>query len=149
MRIEDEVKGHFRNDNHKALINLIFTVNQLNYQFRQNLKEHDLTEPQYNVLRVLKGFRSEKSISIGFIKERMLDKNPDVSRIVDGLLAKGLLNRKENPDDRRQKSVEITEKGIALLTDMLEFDKKTENLLACLNADELNELNRILDKIRG
>lgn len=149
MRIEDEVKGRFRNDNHKGLINLIYTVNHLNYQFRQNLKEHELTEPQYNVLRILRGFRSEKSISIGFIKERMLDKNPDVSRIVDGLLAKGLLSRKENPEDRRQKAIEITEKGVALLTEMLEFDKKAENLLACLSSVELNELNRLLDKIRG
>jgi DNA-binding MarR family transcriptional regulator len=149
MRIENEIKGRFRNDNHKGLINLIYTVNHLSYQFRLNLKEHGLTEPQYNVLRVLKGFQNEKSISIGFIRERMLDKNSDVSRIVDGLLAKGLLSRRENPEDRRQKSIEITAEGVSLLTDMLELDKKSENLLASLNADEVRELNRLLDKIRG
>lgn len=149
MRIEEELKGRFRNDNHKVLINLLYTVNYLSYQFRQNLKEHCLTEPQYNVLRLLKGYRTEKSISIGFIKERMIDKNPDVSRIVDVLLIKGLLNRKENPEDRRQKSIEITDKGIDLLSEMIEFDKKTDNLLSALKAEELNELNRLLDKIRG
>ena len=68
MKIEDEIKGRFRNDYHRAIINLTYTVNQLGYQLMQSIKAHGLTEPQYNVLRVLRGFRSEGSISINFIK---------------------------------------------------------------------------------
>lgn len=149
MRIEDEIKGRFRNEYHKGAINLTYTVNQLGYQLMQTIRAHGLTEPQYNVLRVLRGFRSEGPISIGFIRERMLDKSSDVSRIVDNLLEKGLIVRRENSEDRRQKEIDITEKGLVLLSEMIECDKKADMLLKNLTIAEVNELNRLLDKIRG
>jgi MarR family transcriptional regulator, multiple gene regulator MgrA len=149
MAIEDEIKGRYRNEYHKGMINLVYTVNQLGYQFRQSLKAHGISEPQYNVLRVLRGFRSEGPVSIGFLKERMLDKSSDVSRIVDNLLEKGLIGRRENPSDRRQKEIDITGKGLDLLTEMIECDKKADQLMSRLTLDELAELNRLLDKLRG
>lgn len=149
MKIEDEIKGRFRNGYHKGLINMTYTVNQLNYQLLQSIKEHGLTEPQYNVLRVLHGFRNEGPISINFIKERMLDKSSDVSRIVDNLLEKGLIIRKESPSDRRQKEIDITKKGLTLLSEMIDCDKKADLLLHKLTLEEVGELNRLLDKIRG
>ncbi|MEI6061548.1 MAG: MarR family transcriptional regulator [Bacteroidota bacterium] len=149
MKIEDEIKGRFRNEYHKGIINLTYTVNQLSYQLRQSLKEHGISEPQYNVLRVLRGCRSEGPISINFLKERMLDKSSDVSRIIDNLLEKGLVERKENSIDRRLKEIDITEKGLALISNMLQCDKKVDMLLGKLTAEEVDELNRLLDKIRS
>ena len=148
MAIEDEIKGRFRNNYHKALINLVYTTKQLNYEFLQTLKNHGLAEQQYNVLRILRGFRSEAPLSIGFIKERMLDKDSDVSRIVDRLFEKGLVNRKENATDRRQKEIEITDKGLDLLDKMLSCELKVDTLLKNLNEQEIDELNRLLEKIR-
>jgi DNA-binding MarR family transcriptional regulator len=148
MALEDELKGRFRNDYHKGVINLTYTTKQLSYEFLQSLKNHGLTEQQYNVLRILRGFRSEGPLSIGFIKERMLDKDSDVSRLVDRLFDKGLLTRKENSDDRRQKSLEITDKGLALLDSMFDCEKKADTLLNNLSSQEVQELNRLLDKIR-
>ncbi len=148
MTIDEEIKGRFRNEYHRGIINLIYTVNQLNYDFMQSLKKHKLTEAQYNVLRILRGFRSEGPLSIGFIKERMLDKNSDVSRIVDKLLEKGLVDRKENSIDRRQKDITITEKGLELLSQMDECEKKIDTLLQNLTVDEVKQLNALLDKIR-
>jgi DNA-binding MarR family transcriptional regulator len=148
MSIEDELKGRFRNDYHKGLINLTYTAKQLSYEFFQSLKSYGLAEQQYNVLRILRGFRSEAPLSIGFIKERMLDKDSDVSRIVDRLFEKGFVNRTENPADRRQKSVEITEAGLALLDKMFSCEQKADTLLNNLTTREINELNRLLDKIR-
>lgn len=148
MTIEEELKGHFRNDYHKGLINLSYTTKQLSYEFFQSLKKHGLAEQQYNVLRILRGFRSEAPLSIGFIKERMLDKDSDVSRIVDRLYEKGLLTRKENSEDRRQKAIEITDKGLALLDKIFECEKAADSLLNNLSVEELIELNRLLDKIR-
>jgi DNA-binding MarR family transcriptional regulator len=148
MKIEDEIKGRFRNEYHKGLINLAYTTKQLNYVFHQSLKQYGLAEQQYNVLRILRGFRSEAPLSIGFIKERMLDRDSDVSRIVDRLFEKGLVQRKENPQDRRQKSVAITEQGLTLLDKMLECEKVSDTFLKNLTADEVTELNRLLDKIR-
>jgi DNA-binding MarR family transcriptional regulator len=149
MKIDDEIRGRFRNHYHRALINLVFTANQMSYRLRQTLKVHGLSEPQYNVLRVLRGFRSEKPLSINFIKERMLDRSSDVSRIVDTLFEKGLVDRKESSTDRRQKEIEISGKGLALLSDMLTCDKKADKLLAKLTPSEVHELNRLLDKIRS
>jgi MarR family transcriptional regulator, multiple gene regulator MgrA len=149
MSLEDEIKGRFRNDYHKGLINLVYTTRQLSYEFFQTLKIHGIAEQQYNVLRILRGFLSESPLSIGFIKERMLDKDSDVSRIVDRLFEKGLLTRKENPEDRRQKSVEITKKGLALLENMSDCQQREDTLLNNLSANEIFELNILLDKIRN
>lgn len=148
MSIEEELKGRFRNDYHKGLINLTYTAKQLSYEFFQSLKSYGLAEQQYNVLRILRGFRPEAPLSIGFIKERMLDKDSDVSRIVDRLFEKGFVNRTENPADRRQKSVEITDAGLALLDKMFSCEQKADTLLNNLTPIEINELNRLLDKIR-
>lgn len=148
MKIEDEIKGKFRNEYHKGLINLTYTAKQLSYEFYQSLKKHGLAEQQYNVLRILRGFRSEAPLSIGFIKERMLDKDSDVSRIVERLFEKGLVSRKENPADRRQKSVEITAKGLELLDKMYNCELEADTLLSNLTIKEVNVLNQLLDKIR-
>ena len=149
MKIEDEIKGRFRNEYHKGIINLIFTVKQLGYQFLQSLKKYQLTEPQYNILRVVRGFHSEGPASINFLKERMLDKSSDVSRIADKLYDKSLIDRRENSIDRRQKDVEITKKGLALLSKIDEGENKIDTLLKNLTIEEVHELNRLLDKIRS
>ena len=148
MSIEEEINGRFRNEYHKGFINLTYTVKLLSYEFHKFLKAHGLAEQQYNVLRILRGFRSETPLSIGFIKQRMLDKDSDVSRIVDRLFEKGLISRKENPDDRRQKSVEITTNGMELLDKMLSCEQKADTLLKNLSMDEVKQLNYLLNKIR-
>jgi len=114
-----------------------------------SLKKHEITEQQYNVLRILRGFRSEAPLSIGFIKERMLDKDSDVSRIVDRLYEKEMVSRKENVADRRQKDIEITAKGLSLLDSMFECERNADKLLINLTEEEIKEFNRLLDKIRS
>ena len=149
MTIDDELKGRFRNEYHKGLINLTYTSKQLSYEFFQSLKTHNITEQQYNVLRILRGYRSEAPLCIGFIKERMLDKDSDVSRIIDRLIEKELVSRTENPDDRRLKTIEITEKGLSLLNNLFDCEKRIDTLLKNLSEQEIFELNRLLDKIRS
>ena len=149
MTIEDEIKGRFRNEYHKGLINLTYTSKQLSYDFYKALKEHDISEQQYNVLRILRGFRNEAPLTIGFIKDRMLDRDSDVSRLVDRLFIRQMVTRSENAADRRQKSVEITEKGLSLLSSMLECEKRIDTLLTKLTEEEVILFNTLLDKIRG
>ncbi len=148
MKIEEEIKGRFRNEYHKGLINLIFTAKQLNNRFSSVLKTHKITEAQYNVLRILRGNKQSITSSIGYIKERMLDKNSDVSRIVDKLYSLQFVDRKECPNDRRQKEVSITEKGLELLSKMDKSEKQVDTFLKNLNDAEIKSLNRLLDKIR-
>lgn len=147
MKIEDELKGWFRNDYHKGLINLVYTSNYVNYEFLQFLKDHGLTSQQYNILRILRGFGSEPR-SIDFLRERMLDKSSDVSRIVDKLYQKKLLERTESKTDRRQKDLTITKEGLDLLTTMDECERQVDTLLNNLSETEIADLNNLLDKIR-
>lgn len=149
MKIDEEIRVPFRNDYHRVIINLTYTANQLNYKFLQQLKKHKLTEPQYNILRVLQSFGSDCPVSIGFLKERMLDKNSDVSRIVDRLVDKSLISRKENSTDRRLKDLGITRKGTLLISSMGDCDKESDNLFRHLTIDDVQELNSLLDKLRG
>jgi len=148
MKIEDEIKGRFRNEYHKGLINLIFTAKKLNQRFSSVLKTHKITEAQYNVLRILRGNKQSITSSIGYIKERMLDRNSDVSRIVDKLYGLQYVERKECPNDRRQKEVSITEKGLELLSKMDKSEKQVVTFLKNLNDSEIKKLNKLLDKIR-
>ena len=147
MKIEYEIKGHFRNEYHKGFINLVFTSKRLSQAFISVLKKHKITEAQYNVLRILRGNKTAPS-SIGYIKERMLDKNSDVSRIVDKLYGLHFIDRKECPNDRRQKSINVTEKGLNLLSKIDESEKQVDTFLKNLSASEIKTLNTILDKIR-
>ena len=148
MEIKDEIKGKFRNEYHKGLINIVFTEKYLGNQFLQFIKQHGLSESQYNVLRIIRGANSGVIISIGYIKERMLDKSSDVSRVVDRLYIKDYINRKECPIDRRQKEISISKKGLSLLAEMDECENKVDLLLKNLSIKEVNELNKLLDKIR-
>jgi len=148
MKLEDEIKSKFRDDYHKALVNLYYTNNVIGEQFFKMLKEFGLAVPQYNVLRILRE-EAPDSVSIGFIKERMLERNSDVSRIVDRLYKKKLVERKENKSDRRQKKVFITQKGVDLLGKMVGCEEQEDANLSKLSKEEVKLLNELLDKIRS
>ena len=147
MKIEDEIKSNFDNEHHKALVNLIYTNYQIAFIMRQNFKKYDITSQQYNILRILKG-QYPDAASIGLLKERMLDKSSDVSRIVDRLLLKKYISRTECKTDRRQKDVIISKKGINLLEEMTKEEKNKDHVLKNLSIEEAQHLNFLLDKIR-
>ncbi|HAN77256.1 MAG TPA: MarR family transcriptional regulator [Bacteroidales bacterium] len=147
MKIEDEIKGRFRSEYNKGLINLIFTTNRLHNQFMKELKKYELSPQMYNILRVLRGFRPVPC-SIAFLKERMLDQSSDVSRIIDNLLSKKLIIRSENKDDRRQKDIEITDLALELLVQIDDTERNLDALLKNLDEQEIKTLNYLLDKIR-
>ena len=147
MKIEEELDGRFRNDYHKGFINLLYTAKQLEYDFIHELKEYDLTEQQYNILKILRGF-GNKPRKIEFLRERMLDKKSDISRIVERLYQKGFIGRCDSNKDRRQKEITITEKGLNILSNMDECEQKIDNLLHNLSSKEVDQLNDLLNKIR-
>jgi DNA-binding MarR family transcriptional regulator len=145
--LEDVLKTKFRNLNQKTIINLIVTSSLINNKLQKILKQYDIAPPQYNVLRILKG-QYPNAVSVNIIKERMMDANSDVSRIIDRLYKKGLVLRKECPHDRRQKDVSLTQKGMELLNKINLTDFEDE-LISVLNDDEKIQLNYLLDKIRN
>lgn len=148
MRLEDELKSRFRNDYQKARLNVYVTSAYLSVQMMEFMKKHKTSPAQYNILRILRGQES-KQLCIGEIKSRMLDKNSDVSRIVDRLVAKSLVERKERKDDRRQKDIKITSKGLSLLSEMDGEEVAMDSKLHTLTENEVKTLNELLDKIRS
>ena len=145
---EDIQQSTFVSEHHKALINILYTHNYLINNMNKVFKKYDVTRQQFNVLRILRGNQPEHS-NINLIKERMIDKMSDASRIVERLKIKGLVERKINRLDRRSVDIIITEKGLELLSEMDEEFHLFETPLKNLDEVEANELNTLLDKIRN
>lgn len=147
MKLEEEIKSKFRNEYHKARLNIMFTHSILGEKIIPLFKNNNITAQQFNVLRILRG-QHPQSINIKDIKERMLDKNSDVSRIIDRLFIKKLILRQESKTDRRQKDVKIAPTGLQLLQQMDGCEQAMDDLLANLSLNEVKQLNFLLDKIR-
>lgn len=148
MKLEDEIKqSKFANEFQKLAINLIFTGNWLNAKSSEYLKQFGITIQQYNVLRILRG-RYPEPATVNLIIERMLDKMPNASRIVDKLLLKKFVERKTCTEDRRCVDVMITEKGLKLLSDIEKKESILNKKFTSLSIKEAKEINRYLDKLR-
>jgi len=112
MKLEEEIKQKsFKTPQHKLGVNIIYTHNWLVAHHQNIFKGSNLTMQQYNVLRILRG-QNSKPCSLKLIKERMLDRMSDASRIVDKLVAKKFVIRHQCTDDRRSVNLLISEKRV-------------------------------------
>lgn len=128
-------------------INLTYTHNWLNAHYSAMFRTSDITMQQFNVLRILRG-QYPNPCSVKLIKERMLDRMSDASRIVDKLKAKELVDRRECPVDRRSVDILITDKGLELLKSMDSIDENFKGVFKTLTDEEMKTLNHLLDKLR-
>jgi DNA-binding MarR family transcriptional regulator len=137
----------FSSEYNKGLIGLIFVGNWIVSRHQQFFKKFDITMQQYNILRILRG-QYPKAANINTLKERMLDKMSDVSRLVERLRKAGLIERKSSEIDRRAVDVQITAKGLALLETMdVDLPNLEDSLKLSLSEDEILLLNALLDKV--
>ena len=147
MSIDKDIKQHnFKSEHQRAVINLIFTYNWTTEQLKRIFDKEGLTMQQFNILRILRG--SEKPISTLQIRERMLDKMSDTSRIVDRLIIKGLAKKITCKTDKRLVDVSITEKGKKTLQKIDLREDEIQNIVQVLSDKEAKTLNNLLDKIR-
>lgn len=147
MGIEQDIQQtSFRNEFQKMGINLLFTANWLNEQIGKILSEEGVTQQQYNILRILRG--SATPLSTLKIRERMLDKMSDTSRIVDRLIAKELVVKNTCEKDKRLVDITLSPKGLDLVDQLDQFNDRIDALLKGINETEAATLNQILDKIR-
>jgi DNA-binding MarR family transcriptional regulator len=145
--IEEEIQQKkFRSVFHKAVINVIYTCKWLESKQHVYFKSFGITGQQYNILRILKG-QHPKSISATEIKSRMLDRNSDVSRILDRLVLKNLITKNTCPDDKRASDVLITEEGLNLLK-QIDKNELEINPIKSLTTEEATLLSDLLDKCR-
>jgi DNA-binding MarR family transcriptional regulator len=149
MRLEEEIKQKkFRNENQKLAVNIIFTHGWLSSHQSKLFNRFDVTATQYNILRILRGQHPDP-VSINVLKERMLDKMCDVSRLVERLRKKGWVERKICEEDRRRVDVSITKEGLMLLEKMDRYNESFDDLLSNISETEARQLNELLDKLRG
>ncbi|MCB0593388.1 MAG: MarR family transcriptional regulator [Lewinellaceae bacterium] len=149
MRIEEAIQQTkpFRNARHKAIVNIIYTNNWVQEQIKSELKPYGITMQQYNVLRVLKG--AGNPISTSVIRERLLDKMADTSRMVERLYQKGLVLRSSCKFDKRLVDVSISPEGEKLLSGLKNINPGLDEILAGLTEEEAEMLSGLLDKARG
>lgn len=146
-RIEEEIRQtRFTSIHQKAVVNLIFTSNWLQTKQHVFFKGFGITGQQFNILRILKG-QYPKSISGTDIKARMLDRNSDVSRLLDRLVAKKLITKTTCPNDKRVSDVSISDEGLTLLAE-INKTRKQESVLS-LSDEEASLLSDLLDKARA
>lgn len=149
MRIEDEIhQREFKDDYRRLLVNLLFTNNWLNQQMAPFYRSFDLTLQQHNVLSILRGQHPDP-VCFGDIQERMVDRNSNVTRLVDKLIEKGLTTRGICPENRRMIEVRLTPAGLELLD---RVDDKFPELFSRfhnLTREEAVLISSLLDKLRG
>jgi DNA-binding MarR family transcriptional regulator len=148
MSIEKDIQqSKFRNEYHKTVVNLIFTYNWITEKTKQFFEKGDITSQQYNILRILRG--AGKPLSTLQIRQRMLDKMSDTSRIVDRLVKKELVQKVICKTDRRLVDVTITDSGLQLLDKLDSYNEQMDAMLESLSEEEAKMLNNLLDKIRN
>ena len=147
MSLEKDISQRtFRNEYQKGVINLIYTYNWLNEKMKSFFDKEDITGQQFNILRILRG--AGIPISTLQIRERMLDKMSDTSRIVDRLVLKGLAKKNVCKNDKRLVDVSITIKGKNLLEKIDKREHEMDAVFSNLSQAEAKILNNLLDKIR-
>jgi DNA-binding MarR family transcriptional regulator len=147
MSIENDInQPNFRSEYEKAIVNLVYTYNWTIEQLKTIFDYENLTIQQFNILRILRG--SDKPLSTLQIRERMLDKMSDTSRIVDRLIIKELVKKNTCKADKRLVDVTITNKGKEVLSKLDQHEDAMENIIHSLTENEAKMLNTLLDKMR-
>jgi DNA-binding MarR family transcriptional regulator len=150
MKIEDIIKSTVPLNNAKrALLNVMFAEIVISDHFSEILKPFDLSPEQYNVLRILRGQKGRPA-NMCVIQERMIAKTSNTTRLVDKLLLKELVTREVCPENRRKMEIQITSKGLEVLSVLDSKVIEHENYFAQkLTSEELEQLNHLLDKYRS
>ena len=148
MKLEQAIKSSkFRNEVHKAGLNILYTAWWLKTMMSRELKEYGLSHEQYNVLRILKGKHPEQ-ICVKEIACRMIEKNSNVPRIIDRLEAKKLVRRTSSDTDKRETVIVLTQAGLNILQHSTDRINKLMDKSIVLDERKASTLNDILEEIR-
>ena len=149
MALENEINQQiFGSENQKALINIIYTYHWVTERVKQFLSAENITHQQFNILRILRG-SDPQPLSTLTIRERMLDRMSDTSRIVDRMVLKGLVYKRVCSSDKRLVDVSLTQEGKKMLSRLDKKEAEMDLIISSLNDDELEKLNALLDKVRN
>ncbi|AUC81273.1 MarR family winged helix-turn-helix transcriptional regulator [Lacinutrix sp. Bg11-31] len=142
--ISKEIESTFPSNDLKAYINILYTASWVNGKQLEFFKPYNISPQQYNILRILRG--AKEPISVQTVKNRMVQRSPNVTRLMDKLCAKELIDRIPSKHDRRVVNIIIIKNGLKLLAKI--DDKWDPKLLKNLSEEEAGQLSDLLDKIR-
>ncbi|MFY9241695.1 MAG: MarR family transcriptional regulator [Polaribacter sp.] len=142
--ISKDIKSTFKSNKVKALINIKYTSNWLSSKENDFFKPYAISPQQYNILRILRGAKGR--IKVQIVKDRMIERAPNATRLMDKLCDKTLIERERCEEDRRVVYVKITNQGLELLSTIDE--NKNLSFLENLTEEEATTLSDLLDKIR-
>jgi DNA-binding MarR family transcriptional regulator len=149
MKFKEAVKQRtFRSNQAEAALNIIFTANWLDDVIRSSIKDYNITPEQYNVLRILKG-KHPDAYALQEIRDRMLNRWSNVSRLVDKLKKKGYLTRQQLESNRRKVEIRLTEKGFELLDDLDKSPPAGSLFDHGLSSNKAKQLTNLLDEFRN
>lgn len=149
MTIDEEIQQtRWESFRQKALVNVLFTSRAVEDVHSRKLRAWDLTLPQFNILRILRGQKG-KPATVKLLTERMLDKSSNASRLVDKLLEKGLVRRVSCPNDRRAVEVTITPDGLRVLDEISAKHPEGPSPDSGLTEEEARILSDLLDRLRA
>ncbi|MFB9055983.1 MarR family winged helix-turn-helix transcriptional regulator [Mariniflexile ostreae] len=142
--LSKDIQSEFANNKIKAMLNILYTANWITSYQNEFFKPYGISPQQYNILRILKG--SNKPLSVQVIKDRMIVRAPNTTRLMDKLCAKKYIERLPSQQDRRVVKIIITQEGRALLDSIpINFNS---DLIKNINETEAEQLSNLLDKIR-
>ncbi|SDR79493.1 DNA-binding transcriptional regulator, MarR family [Polaribacter sp. KT25b] len=142
--ISKDINSKFDSNKVKALINIKYTSNWLNSKENEFFKPYGISPQQFNILRILRGAKDK--IKVQIVKDRMIERAPNATRLMDKLCDKNLIERERCEADRRVVYVRITNQGLELLSTI--DDNKNISFLDNLSDEEAATLSNLLDKIR-
>jgi len=146
-KIDEEIKGNFKNNKHRFIANLVFTSNWFRNSVSEHLKPYNISFQQLNILRILRGAKDWTSMND--LKNLMIEKSPNATRLADKLIVKGFIERKRSEVDRRVVYLAITDKGIELLESINKISGNYMEFMTRITEEEAKQVSDILDKIRG
>jgi len=149
MKIEEAIKSiQEMSIATKTVINIMYTSRIIEEAIMTELKQHDLTLPQYNVLRILRGQKGNPA-NLSTLQERMVDKSSNTTRLVDKLIKKGWVSRNICKQNRRKIEIFITQAGLdtLIILDPIS-EENNEKVLGALTKEQLVDLNSLLDTLR-
>lgn len=142
--LSKDINSTFANNRIKALLNIIYTASWISGCQNEFFKSYGISPQQYNILRILNG--ADKPLNVQVIKDRMIERSPNATRLMDKLCAKAYIERLPCEHDRRVVKIAITKKGKELLESIPnDFNKE---LLKNLTEVEAEQLSNLLDKMR-
>lgn len=148
MKLEQAIQStKFKNEAHKAGLNILYTAWWLKTVMSKELKEFGLTHEQYNVLRILKGKYPEQ-MCVRDIACRMIEKSSNVPRIIDRLELKKLVKRSTSAIDKRETVITLTQSGITILDATTVMVNKMMDCILAVTGQEALQLNQLLEKVR-